>query len=59
MLDNMETKPDKYITIPDINSDLTSSPISNKIEPSGTYVDILFSAIRKLQSEVARLKNSF
>jgi hypothetical protein len=26
---------------------------------NGTYIDILFSAIRSLQSEVARLKNSF
>lgn len=59
MLDSMEIKPDKYITIPDANSDLTSQPLSNKIEPNGTYVDILFSAIRKLQSEVARLKNAF
>lgn len=59
MLDSMEIKPPKYITIPNVEKDLTSSPISNVIEPNGTYVDILFSAIRKLQSEVARLKNAF
>ena len=59
MLDGMEVQPSKYITIPNIEKDLTSTPISNKIEPNGTYVDILFSAIRKLQSEVARLKNAF
>ena len=59
MLDGMEIKPSKYITIPNAEKDLTSAPISNKIEPNGTYVDILFSAIRKLQSEVARLKNAF
>ena len=59
MLDGMEVKPSKQITIPNVEKDLTSTPISNKIEPNGTYVDILFSAIRKLQSEVAKLKNSF
>ena len=60
MLDNLGSDvPDKYITIPNKYSDLSGSPISREIEQTGTYVDILFSAIRKLQSEVARLRNSF
>lgn len=60
LLDELgEDLPDKYITIPNIDSDLNGSTISNEIQQSGTYVGILFSAIRKLQSEVARLRNSF
>nr|DAU11580.1 MAG TPA: hypothetical protein [Bacteriophage sp.] len=31
MLDSMEIKPPKYITIPNAEKDLTSSPISNVI----------------------------
>lgn len=54
-----EDLPDKYITIPNKESDLNGSTQSREIQKTGTYVDILFSAIRKLQSEVARLKNSF
>ena len=60
ILDEMQGKlPDKYITIPNKESDLNGSPFSREIQQSGTYVDILFSAIRKLQSEVARLRNAF
>jgi hypothetical protein len=44
-------KPDPYILIPD-ESDLSETK-------AGNYLDILFSAIRKLQAEVARLRNSF
>ena len=51
--------PSKYITIPNKDSDLNGYTESREISKSGTYVDILFSAIRKLQSEVAKLKNSF
>lgn len=51
--------PEKYITIPNKETDLNGSAISREIQNNGTYVDILFSAIRKLQSEVARLRNSF
>ena len=51
--------PDKYITIPNKQQDLNGSPFSREIQETGTYVDILFSAIRKLQSEVARMKNAF
>ena len=52
--------PDKYIKIPDdkdLNGPVTNNTIT--ITNNGNYIDILFSAIRKLQSEVARLKNSF
>lgn len=51
--------PEKYIIIPNKESDLAQNNISREIQMDGTYVDILFSALRKLQSEVARLKNSF
>lgn len=51
--------PDKYITIPNKYDDLKGSVISREIQQNGTYVDILFSAIRKLQSEVAKIRNSF
>lgn len=60
MLDRLgQDLPNKYITIPNIESDLNGSTTSREIQQTGTYVDILFSAIRKLQSEVARLRNAF
>ena len=51
--------PDDYIVIPDV-SELNYQG-SRVYEPGndGTYLDILFSAIRSLQAEVARLRNSF
>lgn len=45
-----ENPPDKYIMIPS-ESDIVNS--------EANYLDVLFSSIRKLQAEVARLKNSF
>lgn len=51
--------PEKYISIPNKESDLNGFAQSREIEETGSYVDILFQALRKLQSEVARLKNSF
>lgn len=60
MLDEQgDDLPDKYITIPNKYDDLSGTPFSREIKETGTYVDILFSAIRKLQSEVARMKNAF
>lgn len=50
--------PDKYILIADKESDLKTKP-SREVEANGTYVDILFSAIRALQSEVAKIRNTF
>lgn len=49
---------DKYILIADKQNDLKAKP-SRVVKEDGSYVDILFSAIRALQSEVARIKNSF
>lgn len=51
--------PDDYISIPDA-SDLNVRG-SRGYEPGdeGFYVDILFNAIRSLQAEVAKLRNSF
>lgn len=51
-----------YISIPDKNTDLDSGVVEENVyrtSKNGNYVDVLFSAIRELQSEVARLKNSF
>ena len=59
LIDKTPQLPDKYITIANKETDLNNQPFSREIKQSGTYVDILFSAIRKLQSEVARLRNAF
>lgn len=59
LIDKATQLPDKYITIANKETDLNNQPFSREIKQSGTYVDILFSAIRKLQSEVARLRNTF
>lgn len=54
MLDYLpeESTVDDYVLIPD-ETDITDNGLG------GTYLNILFSAIRKLQAEVVRLKNSF
>lgn len=54
-------KEDEYISIPSKDTDLNGSVTDKTYTTTmnGTYVDVLFSAIRALQSEVARLKNSF
>lgn len=51
--------PDDYISIP--NSSEMGVQGSRGYEPGkeGFYVDILFNAIRSLQAEVAKMKNSF
>lgn len=54
--------PDSYISIPNKNSDLGTGEIDhNTYETSGNgnYVDVIFSALRALQTEVAKIKNSF
>lgn len=62
-LEDIENKdeneiPEEYILITQ-ESDVETSTVSREVPTDGTYVDILFSAIRKLQSEVARLRNAF
>ena len=57
-LRNENKLPEKYIEIPNI-TDLNGATTSKEITETGTYVGILFSAIRKLQSEIAKIKNSF
>lgn len=63
MIDDMGLEPtrDEYIHIPSIDKDLYGKVEQNnyKTTINGTYVDVLFRAIRQLQNEVARLKNSF
>ena len=58
MIDSMGDPPDKYIFVPELSTDLTNQA-SREVPTNGNYVDILFSAIRKLQSEVARMRNAF
>ena len=58
-LQNKGELPEKYITIPNKSQDLNVTALSREIPKTGTYVDILFSAIRSLQHEVAKLKNTF
>lgn len=51
MLDQQTTPPEDYILVR--NPDIEHSP------KELSYIDTIFSAIRKLQSEVAKIKNSF
>ena len=52
-----ENIPNKYVSIPQgVEGEITNNTYTTS---NGSYLDILFSAIRSLQSEVARLKNSF
>lgn len=55
MYTNLDPKvrPDRYIKIRDFEEEITEE------ESKDNYLDILFSAIRKLQAEVAKLRNSF
>lgn len=57
---NNNTLPKDYITIPDAN-DIETVPTTTSFTNvgNGTYIDILFSAIRSLQSEVSKIKNTF
>lgn len=52
---------DSYISIGDKNTDPNAAVTQNTYTTSvnGNYIDVLFQAIRALQSEVAKLKNSF
>lgn len=50
--------PNKYIGIPN-ETDISQQALSREVQRNGTYVDILFSALRSLQHEVAKLKNTF
>lgn len=55
-----EDLPTKYISIPsevDLRGEVTNNTYTTT--KNSNYVDVLFSAIRALQSEVARLRNSF
>ena len=53
--------PEQYIEIPNANNinDRISNPIQYESTGNGHYLDIIFSSLRSLQSEVARLRNSF
>ena len=50
--------PEDYILIPG-SSELNLHGSRTSEPDEGTYIDILFSAIRSLQAEVAKLRNSF
>ena len=62
MIDKLgdDAEPD-YVHIPNKNTDLNGEITNNTYTTTdnGTYVDILFKALRELQSEVARLRNAF
>ena len=56
----IEPEADTYISIPnpsDLDGEITDKTYKTSV--NGNYVDILFKALRELQSEVAKLKNSF
>ena len=59
-VEELEDKvPEEYILVQD-ESDLIGEVTNHEVTTvNGTYLDILFRAIRKLQNEVARLKNAF
>ena len=50
-----------HIHIPNKDTDLDGEVTNEQyiVTKNGSYVDILFSALRKLQSEVAKLRNAF
>ena len=48
-----EKRPERYIRIRDFEEEISDEKTKDD------YLDILFSSIRKLQAEVARLRNSF
>lgn len=57
----VDVNPENYITIPD-DSDIEDSVVENKTYDTsinGPLANILFSAIRSLQSEIAKIKNTF
>ena len=53
MYNALAEKPEDWISVPE------EGELETEYGGSGYYVDILFDAIRSLQAEVARLKNSF
>ena len=57
----VDADPNNYIVIPD-ESDITNSEVKDKTYDTsinGPLANILFSAIRQLQSEIAKIKNTF
>lgn len=60
MLENLDEQPEQYIHIKsdgDLGGSVTDKTFKTTI--NGDYADILFSALRALQTEVHKLKNSF
>ena len=60
LYESLEDKPEEYISISnfdDLNGQIKNNTYT--VSQNGTYVDVLFQAIRALQSEVAKLKNTF
>lgn len=57
---NKDKLPDAYLAVPSV-TDLNGSVTNNTytVTKNGNYVDVLFSAIRKLQAEITKLKNTF
>lgn len=59
-LEDIDKLPDDYITIPD-PGELSQTTDKTEYESTGNgyYLDIIFSTLRSLQAEVAKLRNSF
>ena len=57
---NKDILPSTYLAVPSV-TDLNGSTTNNtyKVTKNGNYVDILFSAVRQLQAEIAKIKNAF
>ena len=51
-------KPNRYLNIDNVQNDVITDN-TYTTSSNGTYIDVLFSAVRALQSEISRLKNSF
>ena len=53
--------PEEYVSIPSVEElkTITKDPVQYEYRSNSSYLNILFSAIRSLQSEVAMLRNAF
>ena len=59
-LRDIDRLPDDYISIPDPGElDITTETTEYESTGRGYYLDIIFSTLRALQAEVAKLRNSF
>ena len=55
----LETKPDEWVSIPEDEEGMEVHSTTTVVTEPGTNIDIIFKALRALQAEVTRLRNSF